>query len=485
MSTSITASIRDHKIFLAKCLVLLFAFGFGFLPPFGDVTPFGMRILGALIGAIIGWILIDMIWSSWVAVIALGLSGAYASMEDCFAACFGTQTALLLLGSGFICAWVVATDSAQVILKFFMNLSICKKSPYIMSFMFFFAAWVVATLTYSPVTAVLFIEFYKIMSDKSEMPFQHRTNTYFMLGINVCAAFGDITFPFRPTAAAMVGLYKEFTGVEINFVDYCVYVTTFLAILIVLYVLLAKFVFRIDMSFFKNAEDAFKDVKPANRRQKATLIMLCVMMIALMIPSAFPNSSFPLFALLSAMGTGGITITILIAAIFIEVSGKPLMDLQKLSGDFQWGTYLCICVILTLGGFMSSDEAGISATMSHAFSSLLPGLSPTVCVIILIAGTVLLTNIVNNLVAAMIFISLLFSLQDILVGINLLAVTMAIIVASFIACAFPSASPVAAYVFGRKDLVNFKTHLIFGVSVVVIMTAATVAVYYPILAVIL
>ena len=36
-------------------IVLLFMFGFQFLPPFGPMTQYGMAVLGILIGAILGW----------------------------------------------------------------------------------------------------------------------------------------------------------------------------------------------------------------------------------------------------------------------------------------------------------------------------------------------------------------------------------------------------------------------------------------------
>ena len=36
-------------------LIAVLMFGIGFLPPIGDITPYGMKILGIFIGCIVGW----------------------------------------------------------------------------------------------------------------------------------------------------------------------------------------------------------------------------------------------------------------------------------------------------------------------------------------------------------------------------------------------------------------------------------------------
>lgn len=40
--------------YIKWAIVLLFVFGFGFLPPVGQMTPVGMRVLGIFIGALFG-----------------------------------------------------------------------------------------------------------------------------------------------------------------------------------------------------------------------------------------------------------------------------------------------------------------------------------------------------------------------------------------------------------------------------------------------
>ena len=64
-------------------IVLLFMFGFRFLPPIGGITPYGMSVLGILIGAILGWSFDSqtMLHTSLLALVALATTAYPGGME--------------------------------------------------------------------------------------------------------------------------------------------------------------------------------------------------------------------------------------------------------------------------------------------------------------------------------------------------------------------------------------------------------------------
>ena len=45
---------------------------------------------------------------------------------------------------------------------------------------------------------------------------------------------------------------------------------------------------------------------------------------------------------------GGVALICIAVMMFWQVEGKPLMDLQELSSEFQWGPYLCISYLMPL-----------------------------------------------------------------------------------------------------------------------------------------
>lgn len=469
--------IKTYKQMIYKCIVLLLMFGFPHLPAFGAMTSLGMNVLGVFLGAIFGWITIDLLWSSMLGVIALGLCGIYNSLGDCFAACFGSQTALLLLGSLFVCALVTVTDLSSFIVRYFMSLSITRKSPFVMVFFIFLASWLVATLSHCIVAAVLMLSIYRSLAKTGEIPEQSPVNSYMLVGITLSCMFGDLTFPFRPISYAILNIYTAFAGAEIPFTGYMIICMPFLAFMLAAYTLAGKLM-GVDLSFLQNA--SLTSTKPvASAEQKAALWCLILMLISMMIPSMTASSTNPVFVFINRLGYGGITIAWILFMMFWEVNGKPLMNLQELSKNFQWGVYLCVCLLIPLANAISSDSVGVSATLNGWLSPLLSAMQPMLFLISVVVLSIILTNLLNNMVVAMIFITLLFSLQDCLGSLNMIATVLSIMLASYVACATPAASPLNAFMYGQRDLVSFRNQMLQGIKTCILLAVLIVAVFYP------
>ena len=447
------------------------------------MTPLGMKVLGVFLGVIFGWITIDLLWPSMLGVIALGLSGIYDSLGDCFAACFGSQTSLLLLGSLFVCALVTVTDLSSLIVHYFMSLKITRKSPFMMVFFIFLASWLVATLSHCIVAAVLMLSIYRSLADEGGIPEQSPVNSYMLVGITLSCMFGDLTFPFRPIAYAILNVYTAFAGTEIPFTGYMLTCMPFLAFMLAVYTFAGK-VMGVDISFLQS--DSLSNTKPtATAEQKAALWCLILMLGSMMIPSVTANSTNPVFVFINRLGLGGITLVWLLFMMFWEVNGAPLMDLQKLSKNFQWGVYLCVCLLIPLANAISSESVGISATLNGWLSPVLSTMPPILFLISVVLLSIILTNLLNNMVVAMIFITLLFSLQDYLNGLNLTAMVLSIMLASYVACATPAASPLCAFVYGQRDLVSFKNQMLQGVKTCLLLAVLIIAIFYPLASLVL
>ena len=90
MSTIPTMGRKDY---IHHFITTLLVFGFGFLPPFSSMTPYGMGVLGTFIGAVYGWTTIGMVYPSFVAIISLGL---YAGVPEVLAKGFGSPIIVAL-----------------------------------------------------------------------------------------------------------------------------------------------------------------------------------------------------------------------------------------------------------------------------------------------------------------------------------------------------------------------------------------------------
>lgn len=63
-----------HANLFHYIVVMAFCLFFRFLPGPAGITPMGMGLLGVFIGAVYGWIFIDMLWPSLMGLLGAGLT---------------------------------------------------------------------------------------------------------------------------------------------------------------------------------------------------------------------------------------------------------------------------------------------------------------------------------------------------------------------------------------------------------------------------
>lgn len=469
----------NWKEIAIQIVVLLFMFGFRFLPPFGEMTPLGMQILGIFIGALLGWIFSDMNWTNLVGLVAISLTAAYASTLDVLHAGFGSQNTILVFGSLMFCAYMETIDLSGVILGFMMNLPIAKKGPYWLAFCYYVACFIVSLATVPPVAILLCVDLYKKLAESANVPLRSPVCSFWLSGIGLIAVFGDIGLPFKPTAAVMLSGYESIWGQPLSYATYCLFMTIPLLLFIVMYLVICKYVLRINLDAFKNAAVVVEKVK-MNKQQKYGMVFLCFTMALLLLPGMISGSSNPLGALLSRLGNGGIMIAILAIMTFVRCDGKPVLDIPKVASRFNWGCYLLVVFFFTAIPLISNNATGFPQTISSFFAPIMSSMPPIIFVFMCIILAAILTNFLSNAVISIIFMTLVASCQSILPGISMPAASLAIMMASFLACATPAANANNAIVFSFKDVIDFKYSLIHGWKVVLVMTVLVMIIYFPI-----
>ena len=82
--------------FIKLAIMLLLMFGFGALPPMGQMNEVGMKVLGTFIGLLFGWSCLGIILPCFVGFVALSFSGI-ASPSELTMGCFGSEVVILLV----------------------------------------------------------------------------------------------------------------------------------------------------------------------------------------------------------------------------------------------------------------------------------------------------------------------------------------------------------------------------------------------------
>ena len=75
-------SAKKDLTLLHALITVFLMFGFAqVVPPLGSITPYGMKILGIFIGLLYGWTASNLIWPTFLGMIALVSTGAFTMKE--------------------------------------------------------------------------------------------------------------------------------------------------------------------------------------------------------------------------------------------------------------------------------------------------------------------------------------------------------------------------------------------------------------------
>lgn len=463
----------DKGLLARHLIIIFFMFGFQFLPPVGQITPLGMNLLGIFIGALYGWLTIGFAFPSIAGLLALGLSGAYPNFGAMLAATFGGHAAVMMVGCLFICAFIEVIDLPNVIIGFMLNLKWVRKSINVFMIIFFITTYLVSAVSNANLAAYVFVEMYRALARQTGISPTSKLNTYMMIGITFSAILAEISFPFKPIAVLVVGLCQSTAGITLSFTDYLLFITGYQLASVILFVLIGRYVLRIDFSQISKVQ---VPVIPASTKQKVGLWCVLILIVAFILS----NIGVPVF---HQLGIGGVSLLVLLLMMFIQVDGAPLVDLKALSGHFSWGMYLLMVFLIPFSGFIGGPAAGIAATMKSLVTPVLTMVPPAAFLILAMVFTTLITNFLNNMPVAVIFISLMGTLQSSLTGINFGASCVAIVMCAFISMATPAANSAAVYVYGNRDLApSLRSILGMGSIFCVILCALTIFCYYPLVA---
>ena len=291
----------------------------------------------------------------------------------------------------------------------------------------------------------------------------------------LAVSMADVALPFKAQILVLIGTATSM-GLNLNLAQFVAAALPATIFIVVLYVIICKFVMRVDAAFLKNIDLAGIG-KKATKKQVVSLICILCLLIALLLPNLLPKTFF-LTVLLNGWGYGGIAFLILAIMMVIRIDGEPLVRINKLSKDFSWDVYILCAYFIPTASLLVSDITGVKPTITALFQPLLQALSsPYIFLAVIVILTVLLTNFFNNLVTCTLSISLMSILAESLPGLNIYSALVLVTIASSFSMATPAASPVNAYVFSKSEYLKFKTHLLHSSLCCIVLTIVSVIIF--------
>ena len=454
---------KSRYIHLAIMLIL--AFGISALPPFGQVTPFGMKAIGVFVAVLYGWIFFDLFWTSifgFMLIPVLGLN----TVAGAFALGLGDQMIITVL---LTMSFAVAIDMAgvtDIMANWLLQRKILQKSPWFLVIGLLLIGAVIGC--FGPGMAAIFLLWSITMktADFCGIKKGDPLLSYLIMMIPVFVMTSSFILPFKGGVLIYIAYLKQVTDVGFPAGAFIAYGTITIGLIFFLIILVARFVLRLDVSKFVLPEHVLEEIKNAKitKNQKMSLAVLVVYVVVLLLCSLF--TSLPGAAYINKLGVGGVSgiATLLLGVLNYE--GKGLIQLQKVFARFDWSLFFLLAVTYPIAALIKHADAGIMPTIMATVGPIVSqlGAVPFMIASMVILG--LITQVTHNIVLGAMFMPFLLPLCQAAGG-NMYTLWFMLFITLNMAYCTPAGSFQSALVFGH-EMMERKHAYIYGITILLI-----------------
>lgn len=457
MENTVQARNKNTAYYIHCIIFVLLTIGIGFLPPFGQITTMGMKVLGVFVGVIYGWIFIGFIWPSFFGMIVLGLTG-YSNITGVFSAAFGDSIVLQLIAMFLFTAILEQCGLTTWIAQWCVSRKVCVGRPWILTAFFFLACFLVGgCINLYGGVMVLWSIFYAVAKTAGFKKGDTYV-TYMVSGIVFISTISIISMPFLPLAIIYNGLLKDAaTGFSAPIIAQTITGLAIVFFSILGYLFVGKFILKADVTpFTKNADmlAQYRNIK-MDKEQKICIALLAVFVFIILTPKLV--SIAPLKAVLNNIGIiGAALFAVIVQCLRRDSEGKPIYNFKKLaSSGLNWDLIILFAATMPISAAMESSDTGIIATLVSMLMPIFQSLSPVAFMLVCMAIFWAATQLAHNLILVIVFMPTLASI-GVSMGINPYLFCLLFCMTTNCAFMTPGASAQAAMIFGNTDWISTK-----------------------------
>ena len=467
------AKNKDISYYCNVIIFLLFMFGFGYLPPFAQLTEMGMHALGIFIGLLWAWSTVDLLWPSLLGFIAIGMTG-YMPIQQAIATGFSDSTVLMVLFMFVFTEYMNQTGVCRSIACWFISRKIVIGRPWVFVFMLLMSAYIIGGST-SPLASTIigwsiFYEICEVAGFKKYDKFP----VLIIIGIVYSGILGGTILPFRPIAGVVLNGVDGVTGLNCDPLVFAFSSMVLSFICVVVFILLCKYIFRPDVGILRSPEDIFAKYR-SNRmlpKEKIAGVSLILVLLANFLPSVLPKH-WALVVFLSKFTMTAVFALMLLILAAIRIKGKPLADISgAFSRGVQWPIIVMLASSMPLAAMMKAEESGVNDLFAHLIMYLLQDASPYMIAVIFLVFVGILTQFAHNLVLAIVLSPIIANI-GLTMGFNPYPIAILLAFMANLGFATPGASAFGAMLIGNKEWVPTAqgygySFILVGVSLVII-----------------
>lgn len=471
----------DRNYYLKSAVGIAIMLFFSVLvPPFGPVTELGVKYLGIFLGLIWLWSLVDMGWpvlAAFAAMLILKCDNVMTIIGG-----FSNYSVMMSL---FVMVVVMPIAEASGVFNqiaaWMMNLKFIKGHPWRLTCAVLVLAFVGSVLNAGLVALFMLFDLTLKICDGAQMKRTCMWTGAMFAGISLAQILGTMALPFYAVPLFVLGLFRAAEiAVTINTALYVLSIVAFFVVTLVIYLLLMKFVLRVDVAPLKenDAGQMMSQQQPLSARQKQYTILLLVYLAAMIFVgsiSSFPQNAFT--GTVANIGMIGVSFIFMIVLLVWRVDGKAAIPVPKMFSSVIWDSILIVWAAMVLAGTLTSEATGISTLMAQLLAPLLMGRSALAFLILVALVTLILTNLFNNSVVLMLVFSFTIATSASL-GINIMLIVMILCIVSQMALLLPGSSFNGGLLHGFSKEIGSRNCFLWG-AVVMLATALSCIITIP------
>lgn len=395
-------------------ITAVIAFGFGFLPPFGTMTPYGMGVLGILIGAILGWSFDakQMLGTSLIGLVALGMLGYPGGITAVYQKLMASESLLMMcLAMVMVGALVDAKMDSFIIAKV-MNMKFVQGKPWLTTFLLVFSPCILGLLIMNTPLMLFLLPLYIKLFKGAGYGVGDKYVINVFIGSIISAICSMYILPFKDIALAFSGMVRGYTGSMWTYAEFMMTISVTCIAISGLYVVF-MWLQRCDVSKVANLDlSVFGDPKaPIDKHQKAILACMIAYIVGSTIISFGGMMQNSVGAFLSKISVYGWMWVIMGVMSVVKVDGKRLMNLPTATmRGFSWDLIMMVGAATLIGGALTTADTGFGALLSGIIAPLFQTLGAGGIAVFMFTVMIVATNFCNNMAIMMIGFTILGSL---------------------------------------------------------------------------
>lgn len=374
-----------------------------FLPTWGGITPMGVRMLCTFIGTMVLFMGTGDLAGSCLLTGLVCMLHGYSSAAEVWTALLGNATTFQMIMM-LMYSYVLNKTGVMLTLgRWIISHSrVFQKRPLLFNIIFmlvmlicnFFIGGTVMVFTLLPLFEGLAAAVGYKIDDK-----WHKIMVSGIFMTSICCWYSRGT---DGMVMNWINIFQNALTVPYthNTFQFMIAARAGLLIFVILYCVVAKFLFRCDMSKLAEVDmDAVPELRRENIKfTRDQIVMLCLFFLVIIrgyISAPFPAES----KAAEIYGIFNLTVVCMVALVItslITYKGKPITDLQDAFNHLPFGVCLSLGLMGIVAGSLAKEELGIRGWMLDVLSPIYGGLPYPLFVFFILLTTCFITNLMSN-----------------------------------------------------------------------------------------